>query len=350
MAPALNKKPFILGLNSRLFFIAFFSLLSYTLFRLLAGYSLRNYVALIPALFAVQVILNDFLETYLSTELELGHRWFSLVIAPGTILHEFSHLLAAVFSGCYVTGVSLFKFNPKRGVLGYVAYTQPRDNWFVLRSFLVSFAPFMGCGLMLVALNHFFFGESLGLDVLDVGSPQSVYENFLGLITGFFKSIFSKVLPNPLLWAVLYLQLCFALGSAPSTPDFTGFFRSLLRHPISTLFILALSYCMLLLSETGFDVFGYAPLDYLIFFFSAVILVLSYSITVLLCSIPFVYAVDKFIEVSIRQRALIVFSSIIVYYLMNELADTSYEKSMSAAVASFLLLLLVFKNRRLFLR
>ena len=151
--------------------ILFFGLASYGLFRLTEGYALQPYVAFLPALLAVQIFLSDFLHLYLEYEVRVGRRWFNLLIAPGTILHELSHLFAAVFTGCYITRVSLFKPNPRTGLLGFVEYTQPRDKWIVFRNFLVGFAPFFGCGLILLIFQYFISGgEYFDLDAIQPNS------------------------------------------------------------------------------------------------------------------------------------------------------------------------------------
>jgi len=336
--------------KTRLALIAFFLLLSYGLWRLTEGFAVQQYVAAVPALLAVQIFLNDFLMLYLSYEVEVGRRWFSLLIAPGTILHELSHLVSALVTGCYITDVSLFKFNPRSGLLGYVGFTQPKDKWLVVRNFLVGFAPFIGCGIVLLAASYLIGGGLSGFDLVRVDSYASVYASFLEMLSDYLEKIFTYVLPHPLLWAVVYVQFCVALGSAASTQDIKIFFTSLLRHPISTLFLVLLLYCGLQLSESETEILDVSIQSIFLTLLSAVLFILLYSIMVLSCSLPVVYLGDKFLEIAFSERVITFGVSAAVYPLMSYLVELSVEQSVAASVFTFLGFLFAFKNKKLFYR
>ena len=92
-------------------------LFSYRVWIVLEPYKLRALATLIPVLFALQVFINDTLEAILSSKFYRTW-WFKFIIAPGTILHELCHLLAALASGCKVSSVSLFRINPASGTMG----------------------------------------------------------------------------------------------------------------------------------------------------------------------------------------------------------------------------------------
>ena len=336
---------------TRLKVILFFVLVSYGLFSLTDGYTLQPYVAFLPALIAVQIFLSDFLRLYLEYEVRVGRRWFNLLIAPGTILHELSHLFAAVFTGCYITQVSLFKPNPRTGLLGFVEYTQPRDKWVVFRNFLVGFAPFFGCGLILLILQYFISGgEYFDLDAIQPNSFAQVVAGFTGMGFTHLGKIILNVLPNPHLWILAYLQFCFALGAAASTQDIKIFLKSLIRHPISTLFILFLTCLLFMIVEADIELSGYSLQEAFLLLVSAVVLILSYSIIVLASSIPIVYLGDKFIEIRFSERLITFSIASITYVVAASFTGLSREQSVTSAIAVFILIIAFFKNKRIFLK
>ena len=93
--------------------IIFLILISAGSWYLLEGYKIQVILTAIPLLFSLQIIFTDLVEYYLATHTRRQTRWFNLLIAPGTILHELSHFFAALITGCMVMKVSLFKPNPK---------------------------------------------------------------------------------------------------------------------------------------------------------------------------------------------------------------------------------------------
>ena len=342
-------KTFRLVFKTRIPVITFFFAASYGLWMITEGYSVRNYVSLLPALLAVQIFLNDFLHLYLAYEVDVGRRWFSLLIAPGTILHELSHLFSAVLTGCYVTDVSLFKYNPQSGLLGYVGYTQPKDKWIVLRNFIVGFAPFIGCGTILLGLSIFMSGGQLpDLNIIQVDSYAAVYTVFYGLALDYLEKIFLYVLPNPILWILIYLQFCFALGSASSTQDIKIFLKSLYQHPISTAFIIILAYCLLIISESETIIYKITPQDAILTILAAAILVLSYSIIVLACSIPLAYLGDKFIEIKISERFVTFMAATLTYLIAFMAVGLTAVQSIALSILVFAAFLFYFKKQHLF--
>jgi len=238
--------------------IAAFAVLSFALWTVLEGFSHRTALTAIPLLFAAQVALSDALENVLSSRVSFGSRAFAIIIAPGTILHEFCHLLVALATGCTVTKAALFRPNPRTGVLGYVSYTQPLDKWVVLREFAIGFSPFFGCGLVLLAFNSF-----LGGDVMDAvtGSPIEGLRGFTGLAGRLADSIFSQAgeadLTKPAALLAVWIQLCLTLGAAPSTEDFKGAFTSLWRHLISAAIFILLMAVLIMASDERIPIWGY---------------------------------------------------------------------------------------------
>jgi len=327
----------------RIVVVMIFLASSFFLWALLDGYRLRWEMTLIPLFFAIQILLADLVEYYVLNYMGLKGRWFSVVMAPGTILHELSHLMAALFTGCTITDVSFFKFNPRSNVLGYVNYAQPKDKWIVLRSFLVGFAPFLGCGIMLVLLNMLLNGVIV-LD--DFNSVDAISENFIHLVSSYYTTS-----ANPLFLAlVAYLSVCFALGSAPSMVDIKEFFYSMPKHIFSFLFFLGLLYTIVHLGEIDLALFGYRISDVTVFLFDLSIYVQLTSISVFIASIPLLLASDKFIELSLQKRLLVFLTTILVYLISKIIFNTSDVYSTILAAVAFITSLVFLRWPTLFFK
>lgn len=153
-----------------------------------------------------------------------GHRqrtfWFHLVVLPGTVIHECSHLLA-----CWVLLVPVVEFKPfapdpnPRQPLGWVR-ARPTDP---LRHTLVALAPFLGGSLALLALSRLAFPalygspRPLGLD--DPGA-MSLWTLF-GQMGRWVWNLWTSA--NYLDWQTwLFLYLAFSIGLVitPSEADF----------------------------------------------------------------------------------------------------------------------------------
>ncbi len=288
-----------------------FAALSYVFWLVFDGFVVRGFLTLVPALFACQILLNDLLESYLTVQLNWRSRWFTALIAPGTILHELCHFFAAVLTGCTVTDVSLFRRDPKTNVLGYVNYRQPRDKWTVVRDLVVGFAPFFGCGLLLL-LVFGILSAYASLDLLtppaqgfDVANREELTSSFTG-IAGSYLAQFALLAAHPWLWLLIYLELCFGLGSAPSSQDFKGALHSAFWHPLSLLFLLALAAGFIYLTENP-DVFlGYAPLfsTAVELAFAWALLVLVASIAMLVLALPLVSLIPALADIKSIARYL----------------------------------------------
>ncbi|MFH0860943.1 MAG: hypothetical protein V1921_07060 [Candidatus Altiarchaeota archaeon] len=330
--------------RTRLGYIIAFFLLSLVAWHGLDGFMVREYVVMLLFLFGVQVFLNDILELYLIYGFRMKRRLFNLVIAPGTIVHEISHLFAVVLSGATLVEASLFTFNPQRGVLGYVDYSQPRDKWSAIRDLLIGFSPFFGCGLILLVLDALQGNSTLIFHDVEFSSVGSI----LSLLQDFWQAFFKVSAPVALL--ALYLKFCMALGSAPSSHDIKNVLHSLVSHPLSSLFSIILLLAVFFLSESDI-VLGYYPLSGVI---SAVlrglVVILLASNVVLLVSLPVVFVSVKLSELRMLER-VIVLGVPIILYLANLRAEyvrseTVIAFSLTAMVAFWLL----FKFKRFFLK
>lgn len=301
-------------MSSRTIIISAFVLLSLASWYFLSGFALREYVAAIPLLFSLQILMNDFIELYLMAKMDAG--WFRLLIAPGTILHELSHAAAAKIMGCKVTGVSLFSFDAKKSTLGEVEYEQPQDSFAVVRSFVVGFAPFFGCGIVLIALLNltasYYSDQVLTPAAIDAGSFESMLDSIY-LIGSLFYRQFSYLAADPVIPLLLYLQTCVGLGAAASSVDLKGSFSSLVEHPLGTATLLLASAAVFYLSEQP------ATSAYVLGFFGWVLFILLSSISLLLASIPILFAGATFVEVSWIKKLVSIAAAAIVYLVTKDI-------------------------------
>ncbi|MDD5112340.1 MAG: hypothetical protein PHG85_07335 [Candidatus Altiarchaeota archaeon] len=208
--------------NARIFIVLIsIALLNWVVFR---SFTVRIYYTAIPALLAVQIMLNDLLE-YILVSRAGTTLWFSLLAAPGTIVHEISHAATAIVTGCRLTSLSLFSLNRSTGVLGSVTYVAPRDNFTFLRSVLVTVAPFFGCGVavLLIARNVFHQIIALNGGLATLGGLSAGIMGSMSLLADEYSQIGFE---SPLMALALYIQLCLAFGAAPSGFDFKGLLSS----------------------------------------------------------------------------------------------------------------------------
>ncbi|MFH1402855.1 MAG: hypothetical protein ABIH11_01135 [Candidatus Altiarchaeota archaeon] len=291
----------VFGLSNRVVTLILLFASSYCLWAYLDGYYIRSYASFIPLLFAVQVLLSDLIEYYVLKRMRFGSYPFIVFMAPGTILHELSHFFAALFSGCYITGMSLFKPNPKTGMLGYVNYRTPLDKWIVLREFVIAFAPFFGCGSLMIMLNYLQGGDLVNVvNSVQLNVPEDFIGAFIHTSSIMTSSFLSMDYGSILSWIMLYLQMCFAVGAAPSSIDFKGSFKNLYTHPISTLFTLIILWLMLFFSEEPWNLAGVESniswcVKALLWF---TITVLLASSTLLLLMLPLAFLFSKMSEIS----------------------------------------------------
>lgn len=275
-------------------------LLSIGLYFLLEGLEVRTMVALIPVFLGVQMTMTDVVDYYLARNTNANTKWFNILMAPGTILHETSHLIAVLVTGCYVNRVNFFRPNPKTGTLGYVSYSQPVDKWTVMRDIIVSFAPFFGCGLFLLLINLLYGGGVVGyIFEADIQSPEMVFDFVFEVGSRFFVNL-SSLDPTSILSVFLvYLQATFAFGAASSTVDFKGSFTSLYKHPLSTLFLVILTLFVFNLSRDPYNLgeVGGMIASAITYFFSFILVVLVISEITLLFSIPALVVGVEFMQI-----------------------------------------------------
>ena len=323
---------------SRLSIILSFVLLGLVSWYLLEGFETRVLIALIPFLFAVQISLNDLLELYVVGRLRKN--MFNLVIAPGTVAHELSHLIAAMLTGCEIRKVKLFSPDSRTGNLGYVEYAPERDEFEFLRNLVVAFAPFFGCGILLILLLNV-SSAITGENLLDFGVMD--LEDSFSIIIRNFLNQFNYLDAYPAILLIVYLQLCLGLGSAPSSQDFRVSLRSLRKRWVSVVLLLLVIISIIMIGEYAHMLGGYGiqVSEFIRMGLRFSVVVLSVSILFLVLSIPFVFVIIKFSEIGTNGKLV----SLIITLLMLIITN-----SVVLSVCVFLLLLFLIRYQRVFLK
>ena len=144
--------------------------------------------------------------------------WFHLVLLPGTLLHEFSHLLA-----CWVLLVPVAEFQPfsldPRRPPGWVVHRQTDP----IRRSLIALAPFLGCSLALLLLSRFAFPAFYAAEWfqgLNGPTPGGLLPMFSQVATLTWNLLTRANYLDWQTWLFLYLVFSIGLQISPSTTDF----------------------------------------------------------------------------------------------------------------------------------
>jgi hypothetical protein len=287
----------------------------------LEGYAYKMLVAALLFLFAAQVVLTDLLEALLMKRMSYRTRWFTLLIAPGTILHELCHLMAALATGGNIVKAALFKPNPQTGVLGYVNYSQPLDKWVVFREFIIAFAPFFGCGLLLFAFNIPYGAGFIGLmDESPMGELDELLVFTGAIFEGAKETLTLMHWDKPLIWFFAYLQVCFAVGAAPSTVDFRGAFTSLWKHKISAfVFLCCIAFLYAVTNDELYLLGLEKAVSYVIVLaLKFMVLVLTLSTALTATALPIVYAGTKVSDIKGLAKTIPFTAALITLFSLQE--------------------------------
>ena len=321
-----------------------FFLAAWVLWYALDNFAIRNYIVILPVLFAIQILINDFIEDYLIKRLDT--RTFNMIIMPGTVLHELAHAAAVKLTGGKIIDISLF--NPKGGTLGHVKYTQPKDKFTVFRSVITGFAPFFACGIVLIGLLNFLHsiypGTSIfAVNIVDVNSIGALMNSIFLILTGFYKQLSILDVSNPFVLLMMYLLFCFGLGATPSTVDIRESFSSMLKNPLSTLFLILAFISVIYVGEYGYEFGEYGALisEYMLIGFRWIVLILLISISLLLVSIPLAY-VSVMVSGIGGIWKLVPFAGLVLVYMITN--------SLLFSVILFLLLVFVLKFPSVFIK
>ncbi|HDI72832.1 MAG: hypothetical protein DRO76_01670 [Candidatus Altiarchaeales archaeon] len=331
--------------------IIIFILLALVSWYLFSEFSLRNYIFLIPILFAIQILLNDLLESYLNRKLK--ERYFSIVIAPGTIVHEISHAFAAKITGCKIKGISFFSPDQRGGVLGFVEYIQPRDRFHVIRNLLIGFAPFFGCGIFLIALFNYLAQQNpdislISPDLVKIEDISGILPTMISIMEKFYEQLIFLDLSNPIILLILYLEFSISLGTAPSSKDFGDFFHSIAKYKLQTIIIILLIISIILLTEYAPDEYGISCI--MVLAFKWMILILMISLSLLLISIPLTYTIINITEIRGVYKIIPVLSFLLIYFFTTKILNSTREISLISSVIFFLTSLFILRYPRFFIK
>ena len=144
-------------------------------------------------------------------------RKYRFFIAPGVIIHEFSHILACLLTGAKIHKISLFS---REG--GYVEHARSRLGF--LGNAMIAMAPLFGITLFLWLLI-FWFGFRLEFQAINFSAD--IFGNIKSLISSAWD-LFSTGYTHWLFWIFIYLVISLSLALSPSQRDFKNAFFGLI--------------------------------------------------------------------------------------------------------------------------
>jgi hypothetical protein len=335
--------------------VILFALLSVLSWYALADYVLGSYMALILLLFALQIFLNDLLDSYLTGKLKA--RYFALVFAPGTAVHEASHAISAKMLGCRIKKISFFNYDKKNDTLGYVEYVQSSDRFVGIRSAIISFAPLLGCGIFLVAILNYMTRrypglDSIGPEMIKVSSFNAIISTAAALTQRLFDQIRLVNLSDPATLLLLYLEYSFSLGTAPSPKDISEAFGSFFKYKREALVLFLLLASLVLIVEYAGRFGDYAEKisDYAVMGFKWVVLILMLSTIFLVVALPLSYVLTETLDIKGLKKIVPPLLFIAAYYLTREILHTSIEITLVSALLAYFASMLVLKHPDAFVK
>lgn len=177
------------------------------------------FTALVPFLASVLLLLA--LSRVVSRWLRelLGVRLYAVLLWPGVVVHELSHLLGAMLTFTKVTGVSLLPRPPGTGgqVLGSVSHEATRNPVVLI---LISLFPLLGGSFILWVLSQLLLpGAPATAPALDLhGAWSFAYLAPWGqFLLGFWAAFNAAAWQS---WVFAYLAVAIAAHLAPSNHDF----------------------------------------------------------------------------------------------------------------------------------
>jgi hypothetical protein len=139
---------------------------------------------------------------------------FYLLILPGTVIHELSHLGACALMGVRIRQARLFAPQAD-GTLGWVEY----DRTDIVRRNIIAFAPFLGGSLALYALARIALPN--GDDLLPPLAPdKNVAQTFVTAVTGTITILSQMDVQRVTTWLFLYGVFSLGFAISPSRTDF----------------------------------------------------------------------------------------------------------------------------------
>lgn len=139
--------------------------------------------------------------------------FYSLLRAPGVIIHELSHVLGCLISGAKVKKVIYFS---NEG--GSVTYSSPKIPY--IGDLVINIAPLF-CLPLILAGSTWIFSEYLGCIFPPIPFGVHSIDELFGIFTGVLGMFTSNLIIrfNPWFIVYLYLNLTLVLSVAPSSQD-----------------------------------------------------------------------------------------------------------------------------------
>lgn len=139
--------------------------------------------------------------------------FYSLLRAPGVIIHELSHVLGCLISGAKVKKVIYFS---NEG--GSVTYSSPKIPY--IGDLVINIAPLF-CLPLILAGSTWIFSEYLGCIFPPIPFGVHSIDELFGIFTGVLGMFTSNLIIrfNPCFIVYLYLNLTLVLSVAPSSQD-----------------------------------------------------------------------------------------------------------------------------------
>ena len=199
--------------------------------------SRRNAMSLALALLGTELVLDLIFHRRLSRLVASRSMVFTLVLAPGTIIHELSHAGVVILTRAKLISVVLFRPDPATGNLGQVRYSVPMDRLAVVRGTLIGLAPYLGCGSVVLLLLHLLLPSGASWPTIRADDPSALVRSLVAVINMFWLALSSGSLPGPLAALVAFAALTIAQGAAPSGQDFESCFS--IRGPLVAMLSIA---------------------------------------------------------------------------------------------------------------
>ena len=149
-------------------------------------------------------------------------RVIAIVLVPGLIVHEMSHILACLLTGATVKEASLID----AGREGRVTHTKPAIP--VLGQALISLAPMIGCGacLWLVTVgflqpvsDQFALGHELPKELL---KPEVCAKYLVDILTEMWAAVANADYRNWRTYLFIYLAVTLVIYLSPSRRDWAS--------------------------------------------------------------------------------------------------------------------------------
>lgn len=208
------------------------------------------------------IILSALINFFLGNSI-LGQS-YRIFVAPGIVVHEFSHALICFLTGAKVTKISLFDKE------GGSVHHQP-SKLPVIGPLLISFAPFI-FGVALIIL----FAHWLGIKSSNITTLQPDVNSILR----FIKSLIHQInFHSPSNWLILYLTLSIVVTMTPSRQD-------ILNIAFLLVIIVAVSFYLLQFTKLRLNL-SFLPFDkiFTLLTLVGVLLILSLVLSIVIFAI-----------------------------------------------------------------